>query len=213
MGLTVRELYPDASIPYGAEALRQPDRFVPDRFVPDRFVPDWFAIAVKHQHERSVEVSLQTSGFDAFLPVYRMRRRWSDRVKELDAPLFPGYVFGRFPGADRFAGEARTRILRIPGVARIVSFGGWPTPVAAAEIDAIRAALASKLPVGPWPYPKTGDRVRIEAGPLRGVEGVLLHAKDALRLVLSVELLQRSLAVEVSAEEISPVRGSFSASF
>lgn len=181
MGPTVRELCPSG-------------------FPPDSGEPQWFALSVKHQHERSVEAALSTTGLDAFLPLYRARRRWSDRMKEMDAPLFPGYVFGWFA-----AGE-RTRVLRIPGVARIVGFGGVPTPVGSEEIDGIRAALASKLPIGPWPYPKTGQRVRIETGPLRGMAGILVEVKDALKLVVSVELLQRSLAVEVGAEAISPVR-------
>jgi transcription antitermination factor NusG len=160
----------------------------------------WFALTVRHQHERSVEGVLGASGIDTFLPLYRVRRRWSDRVKDLDAPLFPGYVFGRFAPGER------VRVLRTPGVAGIVGFGGLPAPVAAREIDGIRAALAAKLPIGPWPYPKPGERVRIESGPLRGVEGTLLLEKDALRLVLSVELLRRSLAVEVEADMIAPLR-------
>jgi transcription antitermination factor NusG len=162
--------------------------------------PNWFAVTVKHQHERSVEGALAANGVDTFLPMYRSRRRWSDRSKDLDAALFPGYIFGRFAPGDR------ARVLRTPGVSSIVGFGGWPAPVTSREIDEIRAALASKLPIGPWPYPKPGDRVRIEAGPLRGIEGTLLRDKAGLRLVLSVELLQRSLAVEVEAEMISPVR-------
>jgi|HubBroStandDraft_5_1064220.scaffolds.fasta_scaffold384560_1 transcription antitermination factor NusG len=163
-------------------------------------VAPWFALTVKHQHERSVEGALAWSGMDTFLPLYRSRRRWSDRSMEVDAPLFPGYVFGRFALGDR------VRVLRTPGVARIVGFGGMPAAVAEGEIDGIRAALASKLPIGPWPYPKPGDRVRIESGPLRGLEGALVRQKDALRLVLSIELLQRSLAIEVAAETISPLR-------
>ncbi len=160
----------------------------------------WFALTVKHQHERSVAGALASHGVDTFVPLYCARRRWSDRVKELDAPLFPGYVFGRFGDGDR------VRVLRTPGVGRIVGFGGSPAPIQAGELAAIRAALAAKLPIGPWPYPKPGDRVRIESGPLRGVEGTLLREKDALRLVLNVELLQRSVAVEVPAEAISPLR-------
>ena len=181
MGPTVRELCANAEPPAWKE-------------------PGWFALTVKHQHERSVEGALSSTGVEPFLPLYRARRRWSDRWKELDAPLFPGYIFGRFA-----AGE-RTRVLRIPGVAGIVGFGGLPAPVAPRELDSIRAALASKLPIGPWPYPKAGESVRIECGPLRGVQGTLLEQKDSLRLVISVELLQRSLAIEVAPEMMAPVR-------
>ena len=191
MGPTVRELCSNSP---------GPNSPCPDSPYPGGGVPPWFALTVKHQHERSVEGALASSGVDTFLPLYRLRRRWSDRSIDLDAPLFPGYVFGRFAAGDR------VRVLRTPGVARIVGFGGLPAPVAPSEIDGIRAALASKLPIGPWPYPKPGDRVRIESGPLRGLEGALVRQKDALHLVLSVELLQRSLAIEVTAETISPVR-------
>ena len=167
----------------------------------------WFALTVKHQHERRAAGALSAGGVDTFLPLYQARRRWSDRVKELDLPLFPGYLFGRFQDGDR------QRVLRTPGVTRIVGFGGIPAPVVEGELEAIRAALASKLPIGPWPYPKPGDRVRIEAGPLRGVEGTLVREKDACRLVLSVDLLQRAVAVEIPAASIAPacrpgVRGS-----
>lgn len=185
MGPTVRELCPSE--------LRQ-------NKVLGSGEPGWFALTVRYQHERGVEGALSASGVEPFLPLYRARRRWSDRLKELEVPLFPGYVFGRFPVHDR------VRVLRIPGVTRIVGFGGVPLPVAPWEIEGIRAALASKLPIGPWPYPQAGERVRVECGPLRGVEGTLLRQIDSLRLVLGVELLQRSLAVEVTAEMISPLR-------
>jgi transcription antitermination factor NusG len=176
MGVTLREPYPDAD---GWQ---------------------WFALTVRHQHERSVEGVLCAAGVDTFLPLYRARRRWADRVKDLDAPLFPGYVFARFPLRDR------VRIVKTPGVARIVGFAGLPAPVAEQEIDTVRAALASKLPLGPWPYLlKAGGRVRIERGPLRGLEGTLLREGNCLRLVLGVELLQRSLAVEVDPEMIGPI--------
>jgi len=186
MGLTVRELCPGDV--YQAEVgLEDNPR-------------QWFALTVKYQHERRVEGVLCANGVDTFLPLYRARRQWSDRVKDLDAPLFPGYVFGRFLMRDR------ARIENTPGVSRIVSFAGLPAPVADQEIDGVRAALASKLPLGPWPYLlKVGSRVRIERGPLRGIEGTLLREGSCLRLVLGVELLQRSLAVEVDAETIGPI--------
>ena len=159
----------------------------------------WFALTVKHQHEQRVEDALSASGVEAFLPLYRVRRRWSDRVKDLDVPLFPGYVFGRFSDVDRI------RILRTPGVAKIVGFAGIPAPVPENELDAIRLALASRLPLGPWPFLKTGSRVRVEDGPLRGLEGRLLREREGLRLVVGIELLQRSLAIEIDSGMISPL--------
>jgi transcription antitermination factor NusG len=139
-------------------------------------------------------------GVETFLPLYRERRRWSDRVRDLDVPLFPGYVFGRF------AWKERVPVLRTPGVARIIGFAGAPAPVPDRELEDVRTALASKLPLGPWPFLKPGDKVRVECGPLRGLEGALLRGSDHLRLVLNVELLQRSLAVELDPEMVTPVR-------
>lgn len=158
--------------------------------------PRWFALTVKHQHERGVQAALASCEIEAFVPVYRARRPWSDRVKEVEAPLFPGYVFGCFPARER------VRVLNTPGVGRIVGFGGVPMPVADEEIANIRAALGSHLALRPWPFLKTGDRVRVERGPLRGVEGRLLREKNGLRLVIGVELLQRAMAVEVDAEMV-----------
>jgi transcription antitermination factor NusG len=180
MGPTLRELCEDADLLQGSPP------------------SSWFALTVKYQHERQVESLLNSGGVDTFLPLYRVRRRWSDRVKDLAAPLFPGYVFGRFLISER------VRIVRTPGVARIVGFAGSPAPVPELQIESIRAALASRLPLSPWPYLKAGDRVRIERGPLRGVEGTLLQLKDGLRLILSVEMLQRSLAVEVESDMVGP---------
>jgi transcription antitermination factor NusG len=159
----------------------------------------WFALTVKHQHERRVEGMLGVNGVEAFLPVIRSRRQWSDRVKQQDAPMFPGYVFGRFSLPERVS------VLNMPGVARIVGFGGVPMPIEDSEVENIRAALASNLALGPWPYLHAGDRVRIERGPLRGVEGILLREKTGFRLVLGVEILQRSVAVEVDPEMVSRV--------
>ena len=162
--------------------------------------PQWYALSVKHQHERRAEIALGSKGFEALAPTYRARRQWSDRSKNLDLPLFSGYVFCRFDFAERIA------VLDIPSVARIVGFGNGPAPVADAEIAAIKRVVASGLPLRPWPHLKPGDRVRIEHGPLRGVQGILLKEKDSLRLVVGVELLQRSVAVELEPESIVPLR-------
>jgi transcription antitermination factor NusG len=159
----------------------------------------WFALTVKHQHERRVEGVLCANGVETFLPVFRCRRQWSDRIKQQEAPLFPGYVFGRF------ALPERVSVLNTPGVARIVGFAGVPVPLEDHEVGNLRAAMASNQALGPWPYLRAGDRVRIERGPLRGVEGILLREKTGFRLVLGVEILQRSVAVEVDPEMVAPV--------
>lgn len=165
--------------------------------------PRWYALSVKHQHERRAEIALGWKGFEALAPTYRARRTWSDRSKNLDLPLFSGYVFCRFDFAERIP------VLDTPGIARIVGFGNGPAPVADEEIAAIKMVVASRLPVRPWPHLRPGDRVRIEDGPLRGVEGTLLKEKDSLRLVLGVELLQRSIAVELEPESVVPLRAAY----
>jgi transcription antitermination factor NusG len=165
--------------------------------------PRWYVLSVKHQHERRAERALGWKGFEALAPTYRARRTWSVRSKNLDLPLFSGYVFCRFDFAERIP------VLDTPGIARIVGFGNGPAPVADEEIAAIKMVVASRLPVRPWPHLKPGDRVRIEDGPLRGVEGTLLKEKDSLRLVLGVELLQRSIAVELEPESIVPLRARY----
>ena len=160
----------------------------------------WFAVSVRHQHERRTERALQWQGWETLVPLYRSRRQWSDRVKDVELPLFAGYVLCRFPLA------ARMRVEDTPGVARIVEFGGAPAPVAEDEIAGIQAVLGAKLPLSPWPFLKAGDRVRVERGPLKGVEGLLIRVKESLRLVVGVELLQRSIAVEVDPDMVVPQR-------
>jgi transcriptional antiterminator NusG len=161
---------------------------------------DWFAITVRHQHERSTERALRMRGWETLVPLYRTRRQWSDRVREIELPLFSGYVLCRFPLAERL------RVMDTPGVAGIVEFGGCPAPLAEREMEEIRAVLRTRLPLSPWPYLKAGDRVRLERGPLRGIEGRLIRVKDSLRLVVGVELLQRSIAVEVDPDMVAPRR-------
>jgi transcription antitermination factor NusG len=159
----------------------------------------WYALSVPHQHERRTEKTLRLKGLETLVPVYRSRRRWSDRVKEVEMPLFAGYVLCQFDLADRI------HVTDTPGVAKIIGFGGAPAALEDSEVAAIQQVIASKVPLAPWPYLKTGDRVRVEHGPMRGIEGALLRTKDTMRLVISVELLQRSLAVEVGREAIIPI--------
>jgi transcription antitermination factor NusG len=158
----------------------------------------WFALTVQHQHEKTVARNLDQAGLESFVPLYRTRRMWSDRVKELELPLFPTYVFSRF------AWRERMRVLRIPGVRELVGFGKQATPVPEVEINALKRMVASGLPVHPWPYLKVGDWVLITRGPLRGLEGIVVRHKDAWRVVVSVHLLQRSVAAEVDRLWLSP---------
>jgi transcription antitermination factor NusG len=160
---------------------------------------NWYALVVKPNHEKVVFEHLKTAGFEASLALYRIRRRWSDRIKELNLPIFPGYVFCRFSYRSRVA------ILRIPGVRSIVSAGRNPAPVPAREIAAIEAMVQSGLPVQPWPFLKLGQKVRVTSGPLRGVEGILVEFRKTWQVVVSVELLQRSVATEIDRDSVSPI--------
>ncbi len=161
--------------------------------------PEWYALTVKPNHEKTAAQSLETKGMEVFLPLYRARRRWSDRIKELELPLFAGYVFCRY------AAPERARVLATPGVASVVGFGNQAAAVPEAQIDSVRSMVLSGLRLSPWPFLKIGERVRIEAGPLAGVEGTLTQVKDAWRVVVHVELLQRSVAAEVERDVVAVV--------
>lgn len=133
------------------------------------------------------------------MPLYTARRRWSDRVKELQLPLFDGYVFCRLNLLYRMPA------LTVPGVIQFVGLGKNPAPIEEHEIDALQAVVKSGLPSMPWPFLKVGQRIRVNHGPLRDVEGILRQAKGSHRLVLSVSLLQRSVAVEVDRDCVAPI--------
>jgi transcription antitermination factor NusG len=160
--------------------------------------PSWFALTVGPSHERRAERSLVNQGFEAYLPVYRVQRRWSDRIKSLDAALFPGYVFCRFAYPDRI------RVLNSPGVRSIVTTGKNPAPVDEAEISAVRSLLASGRPLLPWPYLRIGQQVVIRDGQFASLRGVIVRAKDSWRVVVSVESLNCSLSIEVDADLVAP---------
>ena len=159
----------------------------------------WFALVIKPQHERAVHEGLQQKGMESFLPTYRATRRWSDRLKKLDLPLFQGYVFCRL--------ERRNRVpvLQTPGVRSIVSFGSEMTPVPEEEIERVRQLVSSGAALEPWPFLKTGQRVRVMAGPLLGLEGILSEMRNTTRVVVGVDMLQRSVAVQLDREQIRPV--------
>lgn len=165
----------------------------------DETFPPWFAIQVRTRHEIGIADYLSAKGYEQFLPLYKCRKNWSDRIKEVQAPLFPGYLFCRFDPSDRLP------ILKTPGVVQIVGNGRSPAPVCDAEIAALQKMVASGLPNQPWPFLHAGDKVQIEAGPLRGLEGVLVAFRGSRHLVLSVTLLQRSVAVEIDCAFVSPI--------
>ena len=159
----------------------------------------WFALLVKSQYEKSVASALDGKGYEQLLPLYSVRHRWSDRIKQLSRPLFPGYVFCRFDLNKRLG------ILVTPGVLQVVGAGKVPLPVDDREISAVRSIVKSGLQAEPWPFLRVGQRVRIERGSLEGVEGILLAIKKPYRLIVSVTLLQRSVAVELDQDWATPV--------
>jgi transcription antitermination factor NusG len=159
---------------------------------------NWFAICVKSRHERAVANLLQLSGLESFLPVYRCRKQWSDRVKESEYPLFAGYLFSRFEPS------RWVNVVKLPGVFRVVSFCGKPAPVEEAELLGIRTIMNSGVAASPWPYLAEGQRVGIDKGPLRGLQGIIVSMRGAYRLVVSVTLLQRSVAAEIERDWVTP---------
>jgi transcription antitermination factor NusG len=159
----------------------------------------WFALRVRSNFERHTKTILTGSGFETFLPTYRQRRSWSDRIKELDTPLFPGYMFCRFNPSNRLP------LLKTPGVVNIIGLGNQPEPIPDVEIASLRSVVEGPLFAGPWPFLRVGQRVRIHRGPLAGVEGLLVEFKNSHRIVVSVALLQRSVSAELDGAWIRPV--------
>ncbi len=158
----------------------------------------WYALTTRPQHERKAVQALDIKGFQTFLPLYRTRRQWSDRRKILDLPLFPGYVFCRFTP------EERLRVLTSPNITSVVGVGKRPCPLPDEEVQAIQAMVASGLPLEPWHFLTAGQRVRIQGGALDGLTGIVALEKNSLRVVVNVELLRRSVAVEISRERLAP---------
>lgn len=159
----------------------------------------WFALRVRSNYERVAALHLRQRGFEEFSPTYKTERQWSDRKKQIDAFLFPGYVFCRLNPNDRLP------VLSVPGAVGLVGFGKGPAAIPENEIAAVRRMVGSGLLVAPWPFLSAGQTVWIERGPLRGVEGILKEVKKTFRLVVSVHLLQRSVSVEIDRSWVRPV--------
>ena len=159
----------------------------------------WFAVRVKSQRERGIAASIGSKGFEEFLPLYQCRRRWSDRMKSMELPLFPGYVFCRIDPLIRLP------ILTVPGVLHFVGIGRIPAPIDDAEMAAIQCAVRSGLRVEPSAYLEIGQRVRLEEGPLAGLEGILIEIRKQYRVVVSLSLLKRSVAVEIERHWVTPL--------
>lgn len=157
---------------------------------------NWYALYTCARHEKRVAEQIQRRSFCCFLPMYRSVRRWKDRRKELELALFPGYVFVRM------ALEKKLQILQVPGVVRLVSFNGEPAVVPTHEIENLQHRLSNSCKVEPHPYLRTGRRVRVRSGAMEGLEGIVVRRKDRCRIVFSIDLIQRSVAVEVDEADL-----------
>jgi transcription antitermination factor NusG len=160
---------------------------------------NWFALQVRTNHEKAVQQMLEQKRFQSFLPSYRDRRAWSDRIKYIERPLFPGYVFCRLNL------EERIPVVKTLNVMNIVGFGKTPVPISDAEITNLKTIIESQSRTEPWPFLQVGQKVRIEKGPLAGVEGILQSVKTGYRIVVSISLLQRSVAAEMDRSWVSAV--------
>src|SRR6202022_1559696 len=163
------------------------------------FQPRWYAVQTCANHEKSVLQQLGQRTVEAYLPQYASMRRWKDRRVRLELPLFPGYVFVHLALRDRL------RVLNIPSVARLVGFGGPPVALPDNEMEALRSSLARQLRAEPHPYLKTGRRIRVTSGPLAGLEGIIVRKKKQLRFVLSLDLIMRSVSVEMDEADVKAV--------
>jgi transcription antitermination factor NusG len=169
-----------------------------------QFAPKWFAVYTSPRHEKRVAQYFSLRGIDHYLPLYHPRRRWADgSIVTLDLPLFPGYIFVRIDRSER------VRVLEVPGVLTVVGGPGCkPASLPEAEIEALRAGLHLRR-AEPHPLLSVGQRARIRSGALAGMEGVVVRQKGSLRVVLTVNLIMQSVAVEVDGTELEPINSEF----
>jgi transcription antitermination factor NusG len=161
--------------------------------------PSWFAAHVRCRHEKKVALQLTNSNLECFLPLYEASHQWQDRRATVNLPLFPGYVF------IRIAPHEKLRVLQTSGVVDLVGVHGRPTAIEQAEIDSLRQCVTRNGKIQPHPYLSAGRRVRIRNGPLAETEGILTRRKGRCRLVISIRLIERSVALEVDAHDVVPL--------
>ncbi len=158
----------------------------------------WYALRTRSRHEKRVRDRLDVAGIEPLLPTVMRLRQWKDRRKKIEVPLFSCYCFAQFAWPDRLA------VLRTPGIVQIVGNGYGPEPVTEDEIQALKALMASALPYDAYPYLEEGMAVQVIRGPLEGVHGILLRKPKPFRLVISVNLIRQSAAVEIDADDVAP---------
>lgn len=160
---------------------------------------EWYAVYTKSRHEKAVHRSLQGKGIDSFLPLCQVLSRWKDRRVWVEKPLFPGYLFVDLLRED--LGLVRTT----RGVVQVVDNGDGPSRVPEEQVEAVRRLVEKRVPMDPWPYLQRGKRVRVMCGPLIGMEGFIVERKKKCRLVVSVDLLGRSVATEIEAQSVEAI--------
>lgn len=161
-------------------------------------VPRWYAAYTFPRHEKVVAEQLRLKTLETYLPLFEKLSRWKDRTARVQWPLFPGYVFVRMPLKDR------VRVLEVSGILRLVGFHGHPAPLEEGEIESLRNCLMFRR-AEPHPYIAVGRRVRVAAGPLAGVEGVVVRRKGKMRIVVSIDSIQRSIAVDLEAADVRSI--------
>jgi transcription antitermination factor NusG len=155
------------------------------------------------RHEKHIAQQFEKRGIPFFLPLYKSMRRWKDRKKQIEMPLFPGYVFVQI------APQNKLRVLTLPGVVRLVTFNGQPTAVPEREIEELRSRLSLPIRIEPHPYLRAGCRVRVRGGPVQGLEGIVIRRRNCCRVVFSIDAIRRSLAVEVDEADLEVVSARF----
>jgi transcription termination/antitermination protein NusG len=167
--------------------------------------PQWFACHTRARHEKQVESALRHRGFESYLPTFSRVRQWKDRKKLVSWPLFPGYVFVTFDGAQL------GRVLGTPGVATIVRTNGRPAPIRVEELENVRrfAAALEKVPAEPKirSFVAVGTWVRVRTGPFTGVRGVVLERRNRRRVLVGVEAIGRGLEIDIEDEVLDPIQG------
>lgn len=161
----------------------------------------WYAVHTMARHEKRIDGLLREKGLVTFLPTFRQTHRWSDRHQTVEVPMFGCYAFVSISQST----EERLKVLRTPGVLAFVGSEGRGTPIPEEQIESLRTAVSQRLPCSPYPFISAGRRVRIRGGSLEGVEGILVHQDEDQNLVVSVELLQRSVAIRVEGYDLESI--------
>src|SRR5665213_4560732 len=161
----------------------------------------WYAVSTRSRQEKVAASMLESFGIENFLPLAMERRQWSDRKQVVNVPLFPGYLFVRIP----MLHELQLRVLKVPGVVRFIGNQSGPQAIPNAEIEGVQTVLSHRIPCIPCSIPRVGDRVRISRGVLAGIEGTFVRSGSDTRLVISVEMIQQSISVQVDASDVEPV--------